>query len=145
MPRPPPAASLLRWRPPSLDRQPIHWSAYGAGERQRRADEQKLIDTVARAILREAVQVEDLAKQQSHLDDRNSVHGQVNCGAVHTVTDHPDRPVVARKRSDPLFVQPRQSGQANSGLGVMSKPAPPALGTEVAEIAGAQKQRIARR
>src|SRR6185437_13283906 len=71
-------ASLARDTEVLLDRQRIDRRADCAGDRNRRRDEQEFIDLVGGAVVRELLELEDLAHGHPHDRDRDPVPGLVD-------------------------------------------------------------------
>src|SRR5215470_14272888 len=88
----------------SLDRLRIDRRAGAAGDDQRRAAEEELIDAVLVAVLGQLLEIEDLAHAQAHGRDHHPVPRLVGFRGL--VRTHLDAPGVGADRGDLLVLAP---------------------------------------
>src|SRR5262245_8070206 len=88
----------------SLDRLRIDRRAGAAGDDQRRAAEEELVDAVGVAILGQLLEIEDLSHAQTHGRDHHPVPGLVRLGGL--VRPDFDAPGVGADRRDLLVLAP---------------------------------------
>src|SRR5262245_21805211 len=88
----------------SLDRLRIDRRAGAAGDQQRRAAEEELVDAVGLAIIGQFLEIEDLAHAQPHGRDHHPVPRLVGLGGL--VRAHLHAPSVGADRGDPLVLAP---------------------------------------
>src|SRR5215475_13140476 len=88
----------------SLNRLRVDRRAGAAGDEERRATEEELIDAVLLAVLGELLEIEDLAHAQAHGRDHHPVPGLVRFGGL--VRTHLDAPGVGADRGDLLLLAP---------------------------------------
>src|SRR6266699_3450296 len=98
--------SILVARPSSasFNRLRIDWRAGAAGDEERRAAEEELVDAVLRAVLGQLLEIENLAHAQAHGRDHHPVPGLVRLGGF--VRPHFDPPGVGADRSHLLLLAP---------------------------------------
>src|ERR1700760_1582280 len=128
-----PTASFKRWR---VDRR-----AGRAGDDQRRAAEEELVDLVLVAVFREFLEIEDLAHAQAHCRDHHPVPRLVRLGGL--VRPHLDAPGVGADRGDLLVVAPVAVLELDAGRVAARIAAPGALLHAALHLAGADDDEIA--
>src|SRR5262249_4633357 len=87
-----------------FDRRGIDRRAGAAGDDQRRTAEEEFVDAVGRAVLRQLLEIEDLAHAQAHGWDHHPVPGLVRLRSL--VRPHLDAPGVGADRGDLLVLAP---------------------------------------
>src|SRR5215510_14171106 len=80
----------------SLDRLWVDWRARAAGDQERRAAEEELVDAVLGAVLGQLLEIEDLAHAQAHRRDNDPVPRLVRLLGL--VRPHLDAPGVGADR-----------------------------------------------
>src|SRR6266571_4463332 len=88
----------------SLDRLRVDRRAGAPGDHQRRAAEEELVDLVARAILRELLEIEHLAHGEPHRGDHHPVPGLLDLGGFIGPRLH--APGIGADRRDLLVLAP---------------------------------------
>src|SRR5947209_1045104 len=88
----------------SLDRLGVDRRAGAARDHQRRAAEEELVDLVARAVLRELLEIEHLAHGEPHGGDHHPVPRLVDLGGF--VRAQLDPPGIGADRRDLLVLAP---------------------------------------
>src|ERR1700692_4607218 len=96
--------SPLAIRKRLFDRLRIDRRAGAAGDDQRRAAEEELVDAVLLAVLGQFLEIEDLAHAQAHGRDHHPVPGLVGLGGL--VRPHLDAPGIGADRGDLLVLAP---------------------------------------
>src|SRR5262249_53564480 len=125
----------------SLDRLRIDRRARAAGDHQRRAAEEELVDLVARAILGELLEIEHLAHGQPHGRDDHPVPPLVDLGRL--VRPHLDAPGVRADRRDLSFLAPIAVLEFHSRRVAAGIAAPFARLQPLLHLAGADDHEIA--
>src|SRR5262245_18583183 len=115
--------------------------AGAAGDDQRRTAEEEFVDAIARAVLCQLLEIEDLAHAQAHGRDHHPVPGLVRlCGFVRP---HLDAPGVGADRGNLLVLAPVAVLELDAG-GVATGIAAPLLLLEAAlHLAGADDDEVA--
>src|SRR5262249_33455782 len=114
--------------------------AGAAGDRERRAAEEELIDLVARAVLGQFLEIEDLAHAQAHGRDHHPVPRLVGFGGL--VPPHLHPPGIGASRGDLLCVAPVAILELHAGR-IAARVAAPLLLLEAAlHLAGADDDEV---
>src|SRR5580704_10331195 len=127
-----PRASLYRLR---IDRR-----AGAAGDGERRAAEEELVDLVLGAVLGQVLEMEDLAHAQPHGRDHHPVPRLVRLGGF--VRPHLDAPGVGADRRDLLLVAPVAVLELHAGRVAARIAAPCLLLAAALHLAGADDDEI---
>src|SRR6266568_161883 len=125
----------------SLDRLRVDWRAGAAGDEERRAAEEKLVDAVLRAVLGEFLEIEDLAHAQAHGRDHHPVPGLVRLFGL--VRPHLDAPSVGADRGHLLLLAPVAVFELDAGRVAPGVAAPLAFLQAALHVAGADDHKVA--
>src|SRR5262245_38813547 len=124
-----------------LDRLRINGRAGAAGDDQRRAAEEELVDTVGVAVLGQLLEIEDFAHAQAHGRDHHPVPGLVRLGGL--VRPHLDAPGVGADRGDLLVLAPVAVLELDPGRIAAGIAAPLLLLQASLHLAGADDDEVA--
>src|SRR6185312_3546374 len=125
----------------SLNGLRIDRRAGGAGDDQRRAAEEELVDAVLGAILRQLLEVENFAHAQAHGRDHHPVPRLVRLGGF--VRPHLDAPGVGADRGDLLLLAPVAVLDLDAGRIAAGVTAPLLLGHAALHLPGADQHEVA--
>src|SRR6185312_5638898 len=143
-----PASAVHRWRAAPraglealFNRLRIDRASGTAGDDQRRAAEEELVDAVVVAVLGELLEIEDFAHAQAHGRDDDPVPRLV--GVAGLVRPHLDAPGVGADRRDLLFLAPVAVLELDARRVAARIAAPFAFGQAALHLAGADDDEIA--
>src|SRR3569623_798950 len=125
----------------SLYRMRIDRASGTAGDDQRRTAEEELVDAVVMAVLRELLEIEDLAHAKAHGRDDDPVPGLV--GVARFVRPHLDAPGVGADRGDLLVLAPVAVLELDARRVAAGIAAPVVLGVAAFHLPGAQDDEVA--
>src|SRR5690349_4164152 len=125
----------------SFNRLRVDRASRAAGDDQRRAAEEELVDAVLDAVLGELLQIEDLAHAQAHGRDDDPVPRLV--GVAGLVRPHLDAPGVGADRSDLLVLAPIAVLELDARRVTAGIAAPVLLGVAALHLSGADDDEIA--
>src|SRR2546422_8564667 len=128
-----PTVSLYRLR---IDRR-----AGAAGDDERRAAEEELVDAVGVAIFRQLLEIEDFAHAQAHGRDHHPMPGLVRLGGF--VRPHLDAPGVGADRRDLLVLAPIAVLELDARRVAAGVAAPFLLVKAALHLAGAHYHKVA--